>query len=272
MRLSRLAQIFEMKYSFKKEGAESIAQVMHDVKRDLISAYNLYVNSDTAKEPILQMLANKGEPFCRALVANMEETIANLDVLAANPSVLFKHVNKMLGAIHEVKNDPDKRVRNFIHDSVRVTKESEKNFREHMKSKFEMILLRLSTVLEKQAKILKGFMGTDEPLAGGMVEPQRKELSKEKLLMFMKSRAAKMYGLDMDVMSVALTSPEFKQKLTTLINAIDRGHVPVDGPEVYAEAQAIRKWFDEQKQTNLPALEQTPQMSPSGSLFEEDKE
>lgn len=264
MRINRLAQLFEFKYNLKSEGS-NMQDILNNVKRDIINAYMLYVNSDKAKEPVLQILANAGESFSKSLIFEMEKMVGNIDNLAAKPADLFQEVNRILNGINAVKTDPEKKVRNFIHDSVRATKESEKNYREHLKSKFEMIIHRISSILEKQAKILKAFI-PQTPLSGGVIEPQRKELSKDKLLMFMRTPAAQMYGLDdIDVITQVLFYPESKQKLTTLINAIDRGHVPMDSSFVMNEAAAIKKWLDDKKKTNLPSLEESPEN------FEEEK-
>lgn len=271
MRLFRLAQLLELKYSGLRIEAASIESIIGTVKKDIINAYNLYVNSDTAKDPVLQILADAGEPFSKALVTAMEKMVSNIDVLAATPHLLFRHLNKILGAIQAVKSDPDNKLRESIHSSLRGSKESERNYREHLKSKLEMILSRVSSILEKQAKILQKFLPKEVPLEGGRVEPERRELSKEKLLMFMKTPAAQAVGLDnMDVMSRLLSFPDLRQKITTVINAIDRGHRPADGPEVAAEAREIKKLFDERQQTNLPALEQQPEkpFNPL-SLFED---
>lgn len=249
MRTVRLANLFELKYNLKSEAA-SLPEMMNDIKRDLISAYNHYVNASTAKEPVLQIVADLGEPFSKSLIHNMDKTIANIDVLAESPILLFKVVNNMLGAIQEVKDDPEKRVRNTIHDSIRVTKQSDRNYRELLKSKFEMTLYRLSSVLEKQAKILKAFLPKDIPLAGGVVSPERKQLSRDKLLAFSRTPAAQMYGLNsLDVLERVLFYDDLRQKLTTLINAVDRGHVPVDGPEIKAETRQIMESF-KNRETN----------------------
>jgi hypothetical protein len=257
----------------KSEGAD-IQDIVNDVKKNIIGAYNLYVNSDKAKEPVLQMLANAGEPFSKSLLFEFEKMVGNIDALAAEPAKLFREINRILGALSENKSDPEKKVRNFIHNSIRVTKESEKNYRERLKSKFEMIVHRISSILEKQASILRAFLPEATPLAGGAVSPQRQELSKEKLLMFMRTPAAQNYGLDnMDIMSQVLSYPESKHQLITLINAIDRGHVPADGPMVAQTCAEIRRWLDDKQKTNLPSLEQSSEKQPPAvSLFEEEPE
>jgi hypothetical protein len=105
MRLTRLAQIMELKYNLKSEAA-AIEEVINSVKKDIVNAYNLYVNSDKAKEPVLQQLADAGEPFSKALVTAMEKMVSNIDVLAATPHLLFRHLNKILEVIHFYKSDP----------------------------------------------------------------------------------------------------------------------------------------------------------------------
>lgn len=260
MRIVRLADLFELKYHLKSEAA-SISEVMDEIKKDLISSYNLYVNSGTAKDPVLQMVADAGEPFSGFLIREMEKTIAKIDLLAENPVTLFKQLNKMLGLIQEVKSDPEKRVRQFIHNSVRVNKESDRNYREQLKSKFETILYRLSTVLEKQCKRLTAFLPKEVPLEGGIVSPERKQLSKDKVLSFTRTRAAQMYGLtSLDVVEKVLSHEDLKQKLTTLINAIDRGHIPVDGPEIMQATKEIMESF-KARETNAEQFGEEKELS-----------
>lgn len=271
MRLFRLADLLEHKYGLVSEGAS--ATQVEEVKRELLNAYKLYVNSKTAKEPILQMLADAGETFSKTLVSMFEGLIASLD--KHSNTQLFARINNMLGMINDMKNDKDFPVRSFIHDAVRVTKDSERNYRERLKSKFEMTISRLSSILEREAKKLQSTLplGAPTDLEGGRVEPQRKELSREKLLMFMRTPAAQFYGLDnIEVMTYALSYPEVREKITTLVNSIDRGHLPADGPEVMAETRAIKGWLDNKK-TNLSALEQAPEKpAPAVSLFEDEEE
>lgn len=254
MRVDRLSQLFEHKYDLYAEAVPSDL-VIKEVKRNLADTYNLYVNEKTAKEPVLQMLANAGEPFSKTLISIFQTLIASMD--ASSNSQLFVRVNNLLGMIADMTKNKSV-VRDFIHGAVRVTKESERNYREHLKSKFEMVIGRISSLLTKQAKLLRATLpkGTSFELEGGPTDVQRKALSKEKLLMFMRTPAAQHYKLDnLEVMQRLLSFPEMRSKLTTLINAIDRGHIPVDGPEIMSEVQDLRKWLSD-KETNTGAFEQ----------------
>lgn len=237
MKIVRLAKLFELKYNFKSEAA-SLQEITNDIKNNIVNAHTLYINGATSKEPVLKILANAGEPFSKSLISIMDDTVNNIDELTYLQ--LFNRINKVLGAIKAIKIDPDKKVRNFINDNVRISKESDKNYREHLKSKFEMVIYRISSILEKQAKILQKFIPKETPLAGGTVNPERKELSKDKLLMFMHTPAAQSYGLDsLDTLALVLNDYDLRQKLTTLINSIDRGHVPINGPEIIKATQEI---------------------------------
>jgi hypothetical protein len=269
--LERLGKLFEHKYGLVVEAASN-DEIRKQVNKDVILTYNLYVNPETAKEPVLQMLANAGEPFSKTLISIFKGIINDLP--SHSNTQLYTRLNNMMGMIHDGKQKEG--VRKFIHDSVRVTKESEKNYRERLKSKFEMVIHRVTSLLDKQLKALQQVLpkGMEAEQEGGIIEPQRKELSKEQLLIFMRTPAAQQYHLDdMDVMYQILSDPTMKGRLTTLVNAISRGHVPADGPAVAAEARAMREWLDQREQTNTPALENSPEKEPGNpNLFEEEGE
>lgn len=271
MSLFRLADLMTAKYNLQSQAA-SIEEIVNGVKRDLINCYNLYVNSSKAKDPVLQMLADAGEPVSKSIISYMEDIVSNIDTLSLVQ--LFNRVNKILEIINAVKSVPKNPVRIFIDDNLRGNKQSEINYRIHMKSKWENIISRLSSILHSQGKILAKFQPKEEGLAGNRVLPQRRDLSKDKLLMFMKTLAAQKYGLDnLDVMTRILSFPDLREKVTTLINAIDRNHLPKDGPEVMQETSQIMESF-KNRQTNQDFFEagEDEAQKQIGTTFEEEKE
>lgn len=263
MRILRLAQLFELKYGLKVEAVASPADILMRVKKDIDNNYKNWV---MGKYPALRSLAVLNEPYAKKLFGIYTDLVDNLD--GFSPVQILNRLNKILGLIKSMKDNP-KDYRESIHNILEISRESDRNAREKLKSGFETNLKNISFELEKAAKILKAF-SPDTEITGGAVDPQRKDLSKEKLLMFMRTPAAQRYGLnDINVMTEVLLDPEFKNRITTLINAIDRGHTPIDGPEVNAEAQRIKKWLESREKTNLPALEQIPENPASGtSLFD----
>ena len=269
MRMFRLADLFEHKYNGSSvvKTAASPAEVFKQAKDDILTNYKNWVMNQ--KYRALKILAEAGEPNARALYDLYNDLVANIDSL--NHIQVFHKVNKILDLIRQMKSSGD--YRQSIHDMVPVEREADRNYREQLKGGFETNLSRISYGLEKVAKALQKYVAASM-LHGGAVEPQRKALSKEKLRMFMMTPVAQHYKLDdIDVMQRILAFPETREKITTLINAIDRGHIPADGPEVMAEAQTIRKLLDAQEKTNLSALEQMPEKpAPAVSLFEEEEE
>lgn len=238
----RVAQLLELKYNLKAEGAP--LDYINDIKRDIINCYNLYLNSDKAKDPILQMLANNGEPFSKELVSSFEDLVANLNEYSLEQ--IFNRIRKIINMIADLKMNPQNPVRSFIHDSVRVTKESERNYREHLKSKFENVIVNISGILEKKLKVLQKFVPNSDNLSEYSFEPRKKELSKARIYRFIKNQAdiSGVYGLDsLEAFERLLFYPDLKNRITTLINAVDRGKIPQDGPEVKSSINEIMKDF-----------------------------
>jgi hypothetical protein len=261
MRLVRLGEILALKY----KAAADLNEIFRKAKRDILTNYHNWVMA--RKYHALQTLAEIGEPYAQKLYGDYNDLVRNIDTFT--PQQVFNRLNKILAFIKEMKNDPKKQYRHSIHDAVIIERETDRNFREALKGGFETNLLRISFGLEKVAKMLRPFFPGEE-IEGGVVEPQRKELSKEKLLMFMRTPGAQKYGLDsMDVLGIALSDPEMRDKITTLINAIDRGHVPADGHTVMTEAKFIRNWIDQRTKTNVSALEGMPEKAPT--TFEPEK-
>lgn len=259
-RLARLADLFDNKYSVVKTAATP-AEILERAKDDILTNYKHWV---MGKYRALKILADHGEPFAKALYHGYNDLVANID--AYSPLQLFNRVNKILALIKEMKADPSG-YRESIHGSVEVNKDSDRNYREQLKSGFETNLKNISFGLDKVRKVLHAFAPAEE-MTGGAVEPQRKGSSREQILIFMKGPIAARYGLDdYEVMTEALTRPNLKEDITTLIN----GGNP--SPGFAHEIRQIKQWLENREKTNLPALEHTPEKpAPAVSLFEEEGE
>jgi len=236
MRTEELARVVEAKYVLKL-AAPSLQQVLDEAKKEIKLAYQYHV-SETAKEPVIRKISEEfKEPETIKLVDIMEDLVQNMNDYDATK--IFARVNGVLRIISEFKKDPDKKVRNFIHDAIRINRQSDIQYREHIKSKYETAITRISGLLEKAAKKLKAFV-SEGTLEGGLVEPQRRELSKDKIQRFLITPEAKILGLtSLDIVTKVLEYPDLRQKLTTVINAIDRGHRPADAPELSREVEYL---------------------------------
>lgn len=265
MRIFRLADLFEHKYevgSVVKTAADlTPAQVLSKIKDEILTNYKNWV---MGKYRALKILAEANEPHAKALYTTYNDLVANID--SHSPVQLFNRINKILGLIKEMKDNPQG-YRSSIHDMVEVNKESDRNYRELLKGGFETNLKRISYGLEQAGKALRAFVPGGQ-LAGGAVDAQRKDVSKEQLNIFMKGSIAHFLGLnDHDVMVEVLQDSELKEDVITLIN----GGRPKD-PQFKSKVKAIKNLIEMRKTTNVSALEHTPEKpAPQVSLFEEEE-
>ena len=260
MRLIRLAKLLEFKYGAEKPSAP-INQVLGQIINNIQNVYNLYVNFETANNNSLQIVADSKLPFAVELLDKMSKLmIAAKKSEPLQPADLFRRIKEILDLITVTMGAPKSptrlALRQSIKDTVKIKRQSDYNYRERLMSKFEDAVDRINSILQKQARILKAFVPEEASVGGGNLGRTRMDLSKEKRLMFMKTPAAQKYGLDnFDVMTRLLSYPDLREKVTTLINAIDRGHLPVDGPEIMAETADIKALFDQKDATNESSLE-----------------
>ena len=277
-RLNKLAELFELKCNLKLGAARlplppplPFPEATASAKKEIKEAYKMYVDGKTAKEPIIQMLSNDNQPYPKLLAASMKKFISEIDFIT--PLKIFNRANKIAKSIRVIAAYNESGARHTIQDNTRRTRESEDNYRELIKSKFGMILMRLSSMLVNAATVLAGSLNIDFSLLATKIEaPPIKELSKDALLRFTRTPQAKQYGLDsLYVIQVALQRN--RPLVTNFINSISRGHVPKAGPELKKLTDNIRSEFA-LKGTNVESLDEQSEQAyePPESLFEEDIE
>jgi hypothetical protein len=265
-RLARLIAKYGLVAEAAPEDALPLSLLVAEIKKDLIGNYQRWVIGD--KYRALKILAEANIPEVKELYDMYNDLIANIDYYSATQ--LFNRVEKIRTFIREMKEDPKKSYRNNIHDSVKVHRESDRNYREHLKSGFETNLLNISTGLSNVSKKLKALV-PDIKTEVGDFSPTRKALSKEQLLMFVRSPVSQLYGLDdLDVVEKLLSYPETREKITTLINAVKRGHVPRNGAEVAQEAADYRKVLQDHATTNAPYFGTSEEAAQSATQALED--
>lgn len=255
MLTARLAQFLELKYGFQSEGAVPVSQdrIIQEVKRDVLDAYRNYF-SRSARDSMFQFAADAGEPMSIELTYKMDKLVKNID--KETPLKLIKSLNDLLGIMYRMKNDPTKSVRQAIADALPSGTVPQRNARDRALVKFERSLSNSFSMIQKIAVKLQVLV-PDVAVQGGEISRQRGELSKQKLIDFVLSSSPfKNYGLtSLDVVEQFLADPELKSKLITLINSVNRGHIPLDGFEVYTLAEEIKKKLNQRDQTNEMALE-----------------
>lgn len=260
----RLAQLLELKYGLQSKAANiSEDRIIAEVKRDVLDAFRNYF-SRSARDSMFQYAADLGEDQCSELVYKMDKLVKDLDKMI--PQKLMESLNDVIGLMYRMKKDPTRAVRNVIHDSVPGGTEAQRNTRQRLLTKYERSMSMAFPALQKAAIKLQVVV-PDVAVHGGEVSRERSELSKQQLIDFIIATPAfKTYGIDsFDVMEEFLSDPDMRQRLITLINAVKRGHVPLDGPQVQEFARQVKQLHDQRKQTNLPQLEEPePQSQPEG--------
>jgi hypothetical protein len=269
MKVARLAQLLSLKYGFQSEAAivpVSEDRLIAEVKRDILDSYRNYF-SRSAKNSMLQYVADTGDPLTIELTYKMDKLVRDLNTLS--PVKIIKSLNDIITVAHQIKTDPEKKARQTIRDSLRGHPD---RTIKHYLTTFEGFLARAFSTLQKAATKLQVVV-PDVAVHSGEVSRQRGDLTKQELVNFVLfTPIFQSYGLNsLDVIGKFLEDPELKSKLTTLINAVKRGHTPVDGSEVSAIAQEIKKKLDQQEQTNMPVLEQAelPPINPEPKKLEE---
>lgn len=252
MNLIRLAELLSIKYRLSSF-ATPAKDIVDDIYEQLKMVYKRYCTLESDISPI-GFLAEHKEPFSVEIKQRMEEIVANIGKM--NLEQLFTRINNLGNMISEMKKDPEKAYRNSIHDSIMITRKSDKDKRELLKNKFEGAIRVISSILYKQSIILKKIILSKETILSDKNLPiQRKELPGYK---FDRSNPINYkleeFGLTKEVLPKILEDKELKGRVTTLINAIERGHYPKDAPILMEEAKDIMARFN-LKNNNVEALE-----------------
>lgn len=271
MRMFRLADLLAHKYELVSTGVGAPApHTLEQVKKSIRNAYDLYVNPNKAKEPVIQMIANINEPYSKRLMSAMTKFIAELDTLT--PTRILNRLVKIANDLYEMSESHEAAVRKSIHEAVRRLRTPDENYRELIKSKFGMAIYRLSSQFVDIASILSKSMEAEGRVRiPPKVElPPPKALSKDQRRNFLYDPKAKAAGIDsLDIMQQVMDTNKGPLLLDTLI----RSKTP--NPPVLA---AIKKITDRIKakmsikETNVQELEQTHTNYDPEMLFKHEEE
>lgn len=249
MRTTRLAQIIEAKYRLTSLGA-SPNQVVLDVKRELQSAFRIHL---MGKDETVKWWADHGYDLAEEFVAVLSALGDPKNPNANTAAQLFFNINNALYLSTQMKHSPnnirayrDKLVDNPANKG-RLDKRLDKELNQRI-SKMGTHLRYLDSILTKAAKQLQDAWPELKqfPLQGKYEEQVRRRLSPDEISKFVKFHPeAARYGLNEQVLQKLLMSdglmyfPEEREKLTTLINAVNRGHTPRNAGQILARVKDI---------------------------------
>lgn len=281
MRLARLAQLYAWKYKI----AATPADLENDLRKKLVVLWT-YPNKTFG---ILKACAESGAgkpttPKEQEAVAGYQfckQLLSMIDYLKVN------YLNIDLGEVREVLTDliqmindnKDKKgssvqfphVSELIFQIMPISKKHDMKLRNEQFGKAKTGLSRILSLalsmmedihqLEKVApEKFQGYQSKtdvdiDEPLPGRFT-PQRAPLSEYDIIDFIRQHGSE-YGISSqeDWGTVFGDDPQLKQDMTTVINALNRGHYPKDSPEIKMQIAEIMKNHEQRKSSNAPLFE-----------------
>lgn len=236
MKIFTLAKLFEHKYRLK---SQAISVISPEMKRDLVNAYNLYVGP-RAKYPVLQMFSDAGEPVSKIIVDDMNSIVANLEHNDHD-----KIIDLMWSVVDAITPETKEEVKLAV--KTLPINEQHRNYLNILFQKFDTVTVPLVSIISK-------MLGKHK-----LLPKETAPLSKEQIRMFLFKPQAEKYGLTSeehglnpeDIIQKLLEDPTMRPKLKKLINAVNRGRTPKNGPEIAAECAEIKeRWLS--KQTGIP--------------------
>jgi len=276
MNLLRLAELFVIKYAVSAENLEnSVRADIHQLWKFPNENFNILrvCAESNPKNPKTDddVKAIKGFKFCQQLLTmidymkvhmksmplgQMREillTIVNLIQenihlkFKEETSIQFPHVSELIFQMIGVKTKHDRKVRDEQFGKA--------------KTGLSRILSLSLTMLEKLEKLEMmdpskfNFTDLDQKLPERFI-PQRAPLSVYDIVDFIRQHGLE-YGISNkeDWETVFTNDPELRERMTTVINAINRGLSPKDSFFVKTEIAKILKEFKERKFTNEQEFE-----------------
>lgn len=151
-------------------------------------------------------------------------------------SVQFPHVSELIHAIFPVNRKYDRKAREEAQNKART------GLSRILSLSLSMLeeLSKLELMAPEDFATQSEPASEEEPGLPRRFDPQRAQLSVYDIVDFIRQHGAE-YGIDTteDWGKVFLDDPILKQEMTTVINAINRGHAPLDGHNVKVEIDDI---------------------------------
>jgi len=251
MRIFRLAQLLESKYSLQASAAQSVApvdeqKIMETVVNDLLNVYRLYVTEDrrTNRNPGFANVAAHGEPQTSEIMMKINNMIKKIDKLSAKQ--IMDSLNEILGLIYKVrKPEGHRKIEDFLFDP-KVWPTPLKSDRHDRDRNIKVCADQLKIIFRQfqQAGEKLQVIRPDTYVHGGTVSGKRQPLADVKYEEFGRSAAGQALGLDdPEIMDAIKQDPAVGPVLLTVMNALKRGHDPRDWEHVKGEVQQLKAWI-----------------------------
>ncbi len=259
-RLDRLASLFEVKLqaiaihssqltkeALLRDAAQKIKDVYHSYLISRDESIKLRLPSKKF-DSIFVWLAEQGDLFSKHLIEDMRYLVSRIDALITEPDQ--DDLLLLLATIRKDISDNRDPVRSALHDAFPVGMLRQ---RKEKLTQFENVIARVERAIVEVSDVVKEFctpetlLLTEDVLSGKARPPKIGDTLPRELEDFLKTPDADKYGIkNKDILAKMLTMPGIRAKITGLINAIKRGHVPRNGPAVLkASTEAVKQLAEE---------------------------
>jgi hypothetical protein len=264
MRISRLGTLYAHKYKIAADAAAVETAVrgqiatLWDYPNKLFNILRACADSGArgAKNP-KEKLAVKGATFCKRLLAVIDYIkVHQRDIPLDTLKQALVSIVKMIEANKEGSKFPA--VNELIYAIHPTPKKHDVKMRDEQLGKASTGLSRILSLSLSMIKDLKEISGDTSKPEAERFEPARAPLAESDIIAFIR-QYGNQYGLSStEDWGVAFRDdPEFKEQITTVINALNRGHSPRDAAIVKMQIAEILKNHEERKSSNAPLFEDT---------------
>jgi hypothetical protein len=246
----RLAQLLAIKYGLQSRAAgpgvdenRLIASARQDIMDAFTNHFSDSARGAISKSPrgsIFRLMGDAGDPLCERLVYRMDTLVGKMAEMT--PSKMLGAINDLLAQLEFMKSDEDRSVRNNIRKAFRG--HSEAAIKSQL-GRYEDSLKRSHSLLKKAASKLQ-ILRPQTEVTTQTIESQPGELTLAEMTTFVqRTPAFKNYGLDsLEAITLMNQDPALQRIMTKVVNAVNRGQIPADGPEVQKAAEGIKRWLD----------------------------
>lgn len=268
MRIVRLASLFTHKYKIAtntvaiENSLRSKITNMWHITNKTYNVLRACANSDVSKPTTDQEVkAVAGYEFCKQLLSIIDYMQANQKEISL-PNIKDA-VNEIIKLIIENKGDSAiqfPHVSELIFQITPTNTRHDRKLRDELFGKARTGLSKILSIALDMSKEIKQLSGDKTGPLADRFNPTRAPLSEYDIIDFIRQHGIE-YGIpNNEDWSIAFRNdPELKEEITTVINALNRGHSPRDAASVKMQVAEILRNYEERKSSNAPLFESAEQ-------------
>lgn len=262
MRLSRLASLYAYKYKIASDPAALEASVrgqiavLWDIPNKTHNILKACADSGVSKPTTpKEVLAMQGYSFCKKLLSiidyiKIHQKEVPLDTLKQALTSIIKAI------MDHKEGNKFPSVNELIYVIYPTPKKHDVKQRDGQLGKATTGLSRILSTALSMLDDLKEIGGDKSMPMAERFEPARAPLSENDIIDFIR-QYGNQYGISSteDWGTAFRDDPVLKEQITTVINALNRGHSPKDAATVKMQIAEILKKHEERKSSNAPLFE-----------------